>query len=153
VPAIAVSPWIPEATIDNRVFDHASIPATVTKHFIGDFAERSPRELAAQTFVDVLTLPAPRHDAIGFQVMGSFDFSSPIPPGTVFYELPPPDAVHVERPMTVLQQEQVNELYQAESLLPPELRTGIDVSGLRTEQDAAAYTQAVMRRLHSAVAP
>jgi phospholipase C len=29
VPAIAISPWIPEGTVVNRIFDHASIPAMV----------------------------------------------------------------------------------------------------------------------------
>ena len=70
VPTIFVSPWIPEGTVIDRTFDHASIPATVTKRFIGDFAERSPRELAADTFLDVLTLNQPRTDYIGFQAGG-----------------------------------------------------------------------------------
>ena len=38
VPAILVSPWIPKGTVVNRVFDHASIPATVTKFFLGDYS-------------------------------------------------------------------------------------------------------------------
>jgi phospholipase C len=37
------------------VFEHASIPATITQHFIGDYDNRSPREKAAQTFLDLLT--------------------------------------------------------------------------------------------------
>ena len=52
VPAILVSPWIPSGTVVNRVFDHASIPATVTKYFLGDFSPRSPRETSANLFVD-----------------------------------------------------------------------------------------------------
>jgi phospholipase C len=53
VPAILVSPWIPKGTVVNRVFDHASIPATVTKFFIGDYAAtRSPRETGADIFID-----------------------------------------------------------------------------------------------------
>src|SRR3984957_14665300 len=44
VPAILVSPWVAKGTVVNRVFDHASIPATVTKFFLGDYAPRSPRE-------------------------------------------------------------------------------------------------------------
>src|ERR1700722_610741 len=31
VPAVLISPWIPKSTVVDRVFDHASIPATVTK--------------------------------------------------------------------------------------------------------------------------
>jgi len=111
------------------------------------------RELAAATFLDLLTLQTPRQDAPGFQVMGSFDFSTPVPPGTVFFELPPADALHDDRPMTVLQQEQVNEMSRAESMLPPDQRTGIDVNTVTTERQAAAYTEAVMRLLHHVAAP
>jgi phospholipase C len=62
VPAILVSPWIPPNTVvpgpedpvNGRVFEHASIPATITRHFIGSFDNRSPREKAAATFLDLL---------------------------------------------------------------------------------------------------
>ena len=63
VPAILISPWIakrtvvpgPEDTSKGRTFEHASIPATVTQHFIGTYDARSPREKSAQTFLDLLT--------------------------------------------------------------------------------------------------
>jgi len=52
VPAILVSPWIPKNTVVNRVFDHASIPATVTRFFqLGD-VPRSPREQNADIFIE-----------------------------------------------------------------------------------------------------
>ena len=52
VPAVLVSPWIPQGKIVNRTFDHASIPATVTKFFLGDFSPRSPRETNAEVFIE-----------------------------------------------------------------------------------------------------
>jgi phospholipase C len=52
VPAILVSPWIPKNTVVDRVFDHASIPATVTKFFLGDDAACSPRETNADVFIE-----------------------------------------------------------------------------------------------------
>jgi phospholipase C len=63
VPAILVSPWIPKATVvpgtedpvNGRIYEHASIPATVTKQFLGTYDERSPREKAALTFLDLLS--------------------------------------------------------------------------------------------------
>ena len=63
VPAILISPWIakrtvvpgPEDPVNGRVFEHASIPNTITQHFIGAYDDRSPREKAAQTFLDLLT--------------------------------------------------------------------------------------------------
>jgi len=63
VPAVLISPWIPKGTVvpgtedpvGGRVFEHASIPATVTEFFLGAYDERSPREKKAATFLDLLT--------------------------------------------------------------------------------------------------
>lgn len=61
VPAIAISPWIPKGIVvpgvgepGGRIFEHASIPNTVTQAFqLND--DRSPREAVASTFLDLLT--------------------------------------------------------------------------------------------------
>ncbi len=66
VPAILVSPWIPRGTVipgpedpeKGRVFEHASIPATVTSQFLPNFDQnnkRTVREKSASTFLDLLT--------------------------------------------------------------------------------------------------
>jgi phospholipase C len=75
VPAVLVSPWVPRNTIvpgvgapNARIFEHASIPATATKLFIGDFADRSPREQSADTFLDLLTLTDMRTDTPEFDL-------------------------------------------------------------------------------------
>jgi phospholipase C len=69
VPAILVSPWVPKGTVvDGRIFEHSSIPATVTKFFLGDYDQRSPREKAADTFLDLLSLSTMRTDAPDFDV-------------------------------------------------------------------------------------
>jgi phospholipase C len=52
VPAILISPWIPKNTVENRVFDHASIPATVARFFSSDDWHVSPREKAADVFIE-----------------------------------------------------------------------------------------------------
>jgi phospholipase C len=57
VPAILVSPWVPRGTVVSRVFDHASIPATVTKFFLGDYSPRSPRETSADIFIEPNVAP------------------------------------------------------------------------------------------------
>jgi len=62
VPAILISPWIAPGTIINEVFEHASIPATMTEYFIGNYNERSPREVAANTFLGYLNQPVMRKD-------------------------------------------------------------------------------------------
>jgi phospholipase C len=66
VPAVLVSPWIPRGTIisgteepnpqKRRIFEHSSIPATITKFFLrDDVGNRTAREKNAQTFTDILT--------------------------------------------------------------------------------------------------
>jgi phospholipase C len=68
VPAILISPWIPKGTVvgTDRVFEHASIPATVTKKFIGSYTASTAREQGAQTFLDLLSLDTPRTDTVVF---------------------------------------------------------------------------------------
>lgn len=80
VPAILVSPWVPKGTVvsplqadgtiaNPRIFEHASIPGTVTNFFLPGFdqnSQRSPREKSADTFLDLLSLPAMRTDDLFF---------------------------------------------------------------------------------------
>jgi phospholipase C len=68
VPAVLVSAWIPRATVvpSTRVFEHASIPGTVTEFFIGQYDDRTEREKQAATFLDLLSLPKPRVDGFLF---------------------------------------------------------------------------------------
>ena len=55
VPAVLISPWIPKDTVVDRIFDHASIPGTVTKFFLGEYDPRSPREKNADVFIEPKT--------------------------------------------------------------------------------------------------
>ena len=53
VPAILISPWIPKGTVvTDRVFDHASIPATITKFFLGSYPHVALRETNAGIFIE-----------------------------------------------------------------------------------------------------
>jgi phospholipase C len=62
VPAILISPYVQrgiivpgtEAGEGARIFEHASIPATVTEFFLSGDAKRTKREAAASTFLDLL---------------------------------------------------------------------------------------------------
>lgn len=75
VPAIAVSPWIPKGTVvpgpgepGGRVFEHASIPNTVMKAFGLTDDNRSPREKAADTFMDLVSdTMRPDNDCLKFK--------------------------------------------------------------------------------------
>jgi phospholipase C len=62
VPAILVSPWVARGSVINDLFEHASIPATITEYFLGDYAERSKREAAAATFLGYLSQPEMRDE-------------------------------------------------------------------------------------------
>ncbi len=62
VPAVLVSPYIAKGTVvpgtedpaKQRIFEHASIPATVTKKFLVNGDTGTPREQSAETFLDLL---------------------------------------------------------------------------------------------------
>jgi phospholipase C len=70
VPAILVSPWVPKGTVVTRVFDHASIPATVTKWLLGDYSPRSPRETSADVFIEPNVAPVdPARNLLSLSVM------------------------------------------------------------------------------------
>jgi phospholipase C len=63
VPAVLISPWIPRGTVvpgtedpaNAQIFEHASIPATVTNYFLKGDAKRTQREQKANTFLGLLT--------------------------------------------------------------------------------------------------
>lgn len=62
VPGIVVSPWVPEASIESRTLDHASIPGTLAAHFAPDAAPLGRRAAGAEVFLDLLSAPSPRRD-------------------------------------------------------------------------------------------
>ncbi|HXA75921.1 MAG TPA: alkaline phosphatase family protein [Candidatus Acidoferrales bacterium] len=61
VPALVVSPWIARNLIDHRVYDHASIPATLEALF--GLSPLTKRDAAANRLNPLLALPTPRNDA------------------------------------------------------------------------------------------
>jgi phospholipase C len=80
VPAVLVSPFIPKGTIDPRVFDHTSIPATL-KQLFGLPAFLTQRDAIAQVFLDVASLEAPRTDTP--VSLGAAMPAAQVPPGEV----------------------------------------------------------------------
>jgi phospholipase C len=59
VPAIIVSPFIPKNTIDHRLYDHSSVPATIEKLF--GFAPLTKRDAQANNVTSLLSLNSPRN--------------------------------------------------------------------------------------------
>jgi phospholipase C len=148
VPAVLISPWIPEGTVvpSGRVFDHASIPATVTEHFIGTFDARSPREKNADTFLDLLSLPAPRTDEVSFPDPAEPLPASPTPMAGAVGDSPvplafPPPEGRASRLLTMdsLLWDHLLHFYHEDSRLPVRLRTDTYLGSIRTEGEAAAY--------------
>jgi phospholipase C len=77
VPAILISPWIargtivpgPESPANARIFEHASIPNTVTNFFLNGDSKGTVRERQAQTYLDLLTdTMRPDSDCITFNL-------------------------------------------------------------------------------------
>ncbi len=61
VPAVVVSPYIAKGTIDHRIYDHSSIPATIEALF--NLPSLTQRDRNASRIDDLLTLENPRDDA------------------------------------------------------------------------------------------
>jgi phospholipase C len=61
VPALVISPLIPRNVIDHRLYDHASVPATLEALFGLD--RLTGRDAAANSLTALFTLAAPRTDA------------------------------------------------------------------------------------------
>jgi phospholipase C len=147
VPAVLVSPWIPKGTVvspltgsdssrDQRVFEHASIPATVTDFFLPNFDERGqrfPRERAANKFLDILSSEVMRTDAIFFSI-DDVGFQSS------------PEGVE-NQPISGLIAAQVRYFKELEDRLPVAERTGIELESIRTEREAADYIQMVTSKV------
>jgi phospholipase C len=79
VPAILVSPYIARGTVvpgtedpaNQRIFEHASIPATVSKQFLPGNDKGTKREQQAETFLDLLGEEMrPDDDCVFFKMKG-----------------------------------------------------------------------------------
>src|ERR1022692_1237573 len=106
--------------------------------------------IAAATFLDFLTLDQPRTDYIGFQP-NTFGGAASVDDSRDINVVPtlktPDDAADPDREISVLLQAQVGEMHEVELTLPPDQRTNIDVSQIRTEAQASDYKTQVMARL------
>lgn len=141
VPAVLISPWIDSTTVDPTLYDHASIPSTATRLWIGDPATKSPavREQTAATFLGNLSLAAPRvvDPLANFSDAGAFKMG-------LAAALAEPAAMLAMRPMSSLVQVQVNHAAELDKKLPASLQTGIDASKIRTAGQAGTYIQKVV---------
>jgi len=136
VPAVLISPYIPAGTIDDTVYDHASLIATASKLFLRNAANTflTERDHKANTFEDNLTLDQPRTDPITF---------TPTAAAQIAAQLDAPINDHLRK------------LVEATSLLekrvlPVSEQTGQDPNNIQTERQASAYMLAVHEKLRNA---
>ncbi|MCA8975865.1 MAG: hypothetical protein KDC98_14180 [Planctomycetes bacterium] len=62
VPTVIVSPWIDRGRVDDTVYDHASVPATVRAAFCSSENPLTERDRHANSFLHLLTRTEPRRD-------------------------------------------------------------------------------------------
>jgi len=134
VPAVLISPYIPPS-IDHTLYDHTSVIATTFKLFLPNVAgvNLTQRDKLANTFEENLSLPGPRTDQID---LGAGAQSRP------------PTAAELAQPINDHLKMLVQQAALSEQRLPPNQRSGVDPSTIKTEAQAAQYLQGVHAKLH-----
>ncbi len=145
VPAVVVSPWIARNVVDHRTYDHASLPATVLRNFVGPNTSLTARDKHARDVLDLLTLRAPRQDA---------PKKLPNPPKAV-----EPAAIADASPAPELLSEEEGNLWgfvYAAARLDRQMRPEGELTAIRdrvaaisTRTEAAAYLEDVAARLNA----
>lgn len=132
VPAVVISPYVQQGTVDHTVYEHASIPATVTEQFIPNPKSNPPyaREMAANTFLHLLTLEQPRSDSPNLDG----------PPST--------PASRATAAVSSLLSNQVQEVHSVLVRNHPQQAQAFDPSTVHTEGDATQFIAKAMATIH-----
>lgn len=155
VPAVVISPWIPRNLVDHRLYDHASIPATIEKLF--GLAAMTARDAAANTLAPLFSLTVAREDT-----PATLPSPPSLPEGAA---APAAAATAAGYPATPTRpDDSVNggslpvvlhaAMRQDIELSAPEQRDGIiaRVASLKTRSDAAKYLGEVAAKRKAALA-
>jgi phospholipase C len=151
VPAVVISPYVQAGTIDHTVYEHASIPATVTEQFIANPRSNPPyaREQAANTFLQLLTLSQPRSDLPNLNVqptvvpsVASVTAASSSAPA----QTKPTSSASA--PVSSLLRNQVQEVYTVLTRNHPQQARDLHPAAVQTEQDAAQFIGKAMATIH-----
>ena len=155
VPAIVVSPLIPRNLVDHRLYDHASIPATLEAIF--GLTALTRRDAAANNLTALVSLSSPRGDApatlpqpaqSGFGMLPTFAgpetaaMAAPAPPAR------PADSINDGNLPGVIHAALRKDL----AISPPEQRSKIlaQVGSLKTRADAHRYLEQVRQKARAA---
>jgi len=139
VGAIVVSPYV-KPGVDHTLFEHASIPATVTQQFIGDPALHAPylREKKANTMLPLLAEIAPRMDWPRFKAV----------PAVKAAPSAAKAALSADGPASSFQLEHVQEVYLALADKHPRVARSLDPTTVKTKKEVSAFIANAMTALH-----
>src|SRR5262249_4417005 len=132
VPAVVVSPYVLPG-VDHTLFEHASIPATVTEQFVGDPRHHAPfmREQRADRLLALLAPIPPRPDWPNYKAPPRFWRAQP-----------------ARGPASALQREHVNEVHAALAQVLPDVGREFDPTSVKTKADVTAFIARAMTALH-----
>jgi len=132
VGAVVVSPYV-KPGVDHTLFEHASIPGTVTQQFIGDPGHHAPylREKKANTMLPLLADIAPRMEWPSFKSA---------PTGKASPAL--------GAPASAFQLQHVHEVYVALAHRQPRIARLLDPTTVRTKREVSAFIGKAMAALH-----
>jgi phospholipase C len=132
VGAVVVSPYV-QPGVDHTLFEHASIPATVTDQFVGDPRAHAPfmREQNANRLLKLLAPIPPRQDWPSYKAPPRF-WRGRSPGG----------------PASALQREHVHEVHAALAQVLPDVARELDPATVKTKKDVPAFITRAMTALH-----
>jgi phospholipase C len=133
VGAVVVSPYV-DPGVDHTLFEHASIPATVTRQFIGDPRHHAPfmRERNANHLLTLLAPIPPRQDWPPYKAARRLTRHSPS-----------------NGPASALQVEHAQELHAALAQILPDVAHALDPAVVKTKKDASAFISEAMKTLRA----
>ena len=157
VPAVMVSPFIPRNLIDHRLYDHASIPATLEVCF--GLSPMTQRDANANNLMPLVTLSVPRVDTPTTLPGPAQSGITDCDPVSFDRRVATPSSGEV--PPVIRPQDSINEgnlpgflfvvLRSELALSPNEQRAGIVTrfNTIKTRQDAARYVSEVAPTVRS----
>jgi phospholipase C len=132
VGAVLVSPYV-NPGVDHTLFEHASIPATVTQQFIGDPRAHAPftREKNANRMLNLLASIPARQDWPDYKAAPK-----------------PTRAQSSEGPASAFQLEHIHELHAALAQILPGDARALDPAVVKTKSEVTTFITEAMTALH-----
>src|SRR6202049_3450071 len=142
VPAVVVSPWIPQNRIDHQLYDHASIPATLQQLF--GIPTLTNRDAAATDVTPLLSLPALRTDTPITLPNPAF----PVAPPIAQRALPPENSVNTRSLPGFLNLAMRRDMAMSDPAAQPAIVAR--VRAIQTRGEPARYIQQVQAKMRAA---